>query len=191
MDEVYVIEVYSDRKSLFLEKNFTKKNEYTYIYKGTYSECVRLLNRARWRNFKAVIFKDRYNRNSNYRKAFFDSRPDDDSFRCVYCGKIVPKQYVTVDHVVPVHHAKRYASAKLALKLKGCDSVNDIGNLVPSCFKCNKKKGSDYNIVYVIRSIYGENKLYWDVIHTLRLLLFVIMAAVIILYILRRQYGVI
>lgn len=48
-----------------------------------------------------------------------------DGFRCMYCGKTPPGVILEVDHIIP--------------KSKG--GTDDMGNLVTSCFDCNRGKG--------------------------------------------------
>jgi hypothetical protein len=48
-----------------------------------------------------------------------------DDFRCVYCGKILPPEGLTLDHVQP--------------RMRGGDRSE--GNLVTACRTCNADKG--------------------------------------------------
>ena len=49
---------------------------------------------------------------------------------CYHCGKKVPPNELTMDHVIPV--------------FKG--GTTTPGNVVPSCKDCNKAKGSDVQV---------------------------------------------
>ena len=49
-----------------------------------------------------------------------------DGFRCAYCGKTADEKQLEVDHIVP--------------RSKG--GSNDLGNLVTSCFDCNRGKSA-------------------------------------------------
>jgi hypothetical protein len=49
-----------------------------------------------------------------------------DGFRCVYCGRVLPPEELTVDHVQPV--------------MRGGDGSD--GNLVTACRSCNTRKGA-------------------------------------------------
>ncbi len=48
-----------------------------------------------------------------------------DGFRCVYCGRVLPSDQLTVDHVQP--------------RVKRGD--HSMGNLVTACMPCNTAKG--------------------------------------------------
>ena len=83
--------------------------------------------------------KNQYSRSSNYRTAFMDTYPPKDGhYRCVYCGKNIKFEEMEVDHVIAINRAKRNWLYRLCLH----DGVNSVSNLVPSCHRCNRKKGS-------------------------------------------------
>lgn len=48
-----------------------------------------------------------------------------DGYRCVYCGRVLPADRLTVDHIQP--------------RVKRGD--HSEGNLVTACVACNKEKG--------------------------------------------------
>lgn len=50
-----------------------------------------------------------------------------DHFTCQYCGSTPPKVVLEVDHILPVSK----------------DGGNDDGNLITSCFNCNRGKGKN------------------------------------------------
>lgn len=182
MENEYYVEAYSERTTRFLRKHMTEEREDIYVFKGSKQECDWMQRRLAIRGIKSNVYSSRFHRSSNYRKLFFDSRADQQVFRCAYCGRICKKEYITVDHVIPVHDAKRYVSARLALRLLGCSNVNDLGNLAPSCFNCNKLKGANWNLIYLIRAKYGESEKYWKFVWVLRIALLVIGAVAITVY---------
>ena len=79
-------------------------------------------------------------------------------YRCVYCGKIIKRRDMVVDHVVPVSAAQNSFYARRALHGKG---VNDLSNLVPSCARCNAKKGSEFSRKWIRKAERGKNEGYW------------------------------
>lgn len=82
---------------------------------------------------------EKYIRSSSYRNEFLSAVPPvRGKYRCVYCGRRVRPEKMQVDHVVAVHRAQKGILAKLLVP-KG---VNDISNLVPACWGCNRRKGS-------------------------------------------------
>lgn len=59
---------------------------------------------------------------------------------CHYCGRKVPPEQLTMDHVVPVARGGR--STK--------------GNIVPCCQECNKSKSAHTPVEAILDSLFGE-----------------------------------
>lgn len=115
-----------------------------------------------------------YMRSSNYRSLFFkQSRPDrGDKYRCVYCGKLLYSDHVTVDHIIPVNKVLRSNQKKKYrkyLKWIGASNVNDMKNLAPACSSCNLKK-SDSGGLWILRGFLGRHFAYWTFIRSLKLI---------------------
>ncbi len=82
---------------------------------------------------------DKYKRDSSYRERFIEANPPKNGkYRCVYCGRKISKDDMEVDHVIAVGRVKKNWLYRLCVP----NGVNDIDNLVPSCHKCNHKKGN-------------------------------------------------
>ena len=180
--EQYSLEVYSDRESRYLNRHFNRSGDGTYVFRGSRKECETLQKKSARRGYDTRLYRSVFGRSDNYRRIFFDLRGPQVVFRCAYCGKTIRKAFVTVDHVIPVHDTKRYFPARLALKLMGCDGANDPKNLVPSCFKCNERKGTSWNPIYLIRSKFGENEGYWKAVKIARWCLAIALLAVIVIW---------
>ncbi len=104
-------------------------------------------------------------RSSDYRKAFFEANaPNAGKCRyfCAYCGFPVRKDRITVDHLIAVKRAQRSRFYLYLLRKWGCKSVNDVWNLVPSCRRCNSKKGTKAG-VWVFRGKLGRHTRFWVV----------------------------
>lgn len=85
---------------------------------------------------------DEYKRNKAGKKVGF--------YRCAYCGKLVEKSQVEVDHIVPVNAVRANDSIyRDFLKELGCESVNDSRNLVAACRECNQKKGASVDLEWI------------------------------------------
>lgn len=97
-------------------------------------------------------------RASNCRDKFF--RNYKEPYRCRYCNKLLNKDKVRVDHLIPVGRVQHSWSARLLLKLSGIKNVNDAKNLVPACNRCNLKKSDKLGIWY-IKGIIGRYRIYW------------------------------
>lgn len=95
----------------------------------------------------------RWDRSDNYRQTFF--RTSHGPYRCRYCGRYLNTKYLQVDHLVPVAKTRKGGAARAVLEMRGISNVNDPRNLVPSCSKCNRKKG-DHMGMWLIRGIMGK-----------------------------------
>lgn len=85
---------------------------------------------------------DEYGKNKAGKKVGF--------YRCAYCGKLIEKSQVEVDHIVPVNAVRANDSIyRDFLKDLGCESVNDSKNLVAACRECNQKKGASVDLEWI------------------------------------------
>lgn len=109
-------------------------------------------------------------RSGNYRKQFFMKiRPFvSDIYFCAYCGKILHKKDVTVDHLYPVGKVRKSPWLQRKLRRQGILSVNDVKNLVPACEKCNQHKAAKTGL-WVIRGKLGRHPYLWIFRHGLRI----------------------
>ena len=68
-----------------------------------------------------------------------------------------------IKRVLPVAKVKKNKNhARLLLKLKGIEDVNDLKNLVASCDKCNSTK-RDKMGVWLIKAWIGKYDFYWKI----------------------------
>ena len=81
---------------------------------------------------------------------------------------------------------KRYYSARIALRLMGCSGANDPKNLVPSCFRCNERKGTSWNLIYLIRAKYGDSQDYWKAVKIARITFAVTILALLVVCLTRK-----
>lgn len=104
-------------------------------------------------------------RSNNYRDKFFDVYQPIDKrgrYRCVYCGKKLKRNKVSVDHLVSVYRSQVSQKARNVLRKNGCESVNDVKNLVPSCRHCNSSKGYRlYPWVWIAKI--GKSEKFWKI----------------------------
>ncbi len=107
--------------------------------------------------------KKKYTRNTSYRSKYFRNNYGilhSSIFLCAYCGKPIRKKKVVVDHLVSIKSCQENRIAKLYIKLFCNDDVNDIKNLVPSCKKCNLKKGTDTGLWWLLGKL-GKHRVFW------------------------------
>lgn len=108
-------------------------------------------------------------RSSNYRQKFFANHPPDlgDKYICVYCGKRLTKEQMTVDHLYPVSRTAANRKLQNKLKRKGIENVNDLANLVAACSRCNRKKSNKMR-KWIWKGKLGRHKRIWYLRWTLR-----------------------
>lgn len=183
MDGMFCIDFYTDRKDLLprcgiVEKNHPVYGKYlqTKVHADEKADVVKILKRNKIR-FRA--YEERWERSDTYRSDFFRAcRPP---YRCRYCGRRLRKEYMTVDHIVPVSKTKKSTGARMLLYIQGIGNVNDVRNLAPSCDRCNKKKG-DRTGLWWIRGVLGKYPVFraaWKCI--------VVLLTAVLLYIAIRQ----
>lgn len=120
----------------------------------------------------------KYERDSSYRERYISAHPPKNGkYRCVYCGRLVAKDKMEVDHVVAVDRVKRNWLYRLCVP----NGVNDLNNLVCSCHRCNHKKGSKGGL-WIIRGHFW--KVVLPLYITMKILLVCAIMAIIILAIL-------
>lgn len=114
-------------------------------------------------------------RSTTYRKTFFKNTHPAIANRyfCTYCGRLLKKKDVTVDHLYPINVAQKSRRLRRKLKRKGITDINDIQNLVPACKKCNSRKGKRMGI-WILRGKLGRHKAYWIARYGIRLMAFAI-----------------
>ena len=107
----------------------------------------------------------RFTRNDSYRQTFLRGKRGLFGTRslycCSYCGRLLTRTQMQVDHCIPVEGAKSSRFVRTYIRLVGLFSdkktreqgINGLWNLVPSCPKCNNKK-SDKRGLWVVRGNY-------------------------------------
>ena len=96
---------------------------------------------------------EKYQRSTDYRCQFINWHPG--IFRkyyiCAYCGKIITKNRMEVDHVIPVDAARKNLFARWFLP----NGVNVKRNMVSACHNCNRRK-SNKGGLWIARGITGK-----------------------------------
>ena len=110
-------------------------------------------------------------RGSSYRRDFFAKNPPKLFGRwyfCAYCGRILKKDDLTVDHLWPVDAAKKDIRIQKRLKRHGYKSINDVKNLVPACMDCNMKKGRKIS-GWILKGQIGRHAIFWKGVYVLKI----------------------
>jgi HNH endonuclease. len=128
-------------------------------------------------------------RGSDYRRRYFIMNKPviGDKYICVYCGKLLTKDELTVDHIYPIGKASNSLKYQKKLSRKGIKNINDGKNLVSACAKCNALKSADTGL-WILKAKIGRIYPLWIVRYLFRLI--IIAAAVITLIYLWQQYDV-
>lgn len=149
-----------------------------YMYEGSvkYSWAVTSLKRlCRQNKVKFEINNDFGKRSTTYRTEYFKhNKPIYKKFyRCVYCGRLLSRRKITVDHIYPVKKVNESTYYQDKLKRMGADSVNNYRNLVSACFRCNAKKSAKTGW-WIIKAKIGSMKYYWLVVHIIEFIIFLL-----------------
>lgn len=125
---------------------------------------------------KQVWVEIQWTRAYNARTIFFQNNKP--PYRCRYCNRRLKKEYLQVDHLVPVQKAEHSYFARLLLRIQGIKNVNDPRNLVAACGSCNQAKRDKLGF-WFIKGMLGKYKFYW----IFRKIILVLIAIFTILYI--------
>lgn len=123
------------------------------------------------RNYARFYYDDpKWLRNTSYRGTFFRNNPPmrGGTYICVYCGRKIKKDRITVDHVYPIARASSSLRMQKKLERKGIRDINAKENLVPACWNCNMKKGTKMG-TWIIRARIGKSRVIWRVRKGIRL----------------------
>ena len=101
-----------------------------YMYEGSVksSWAVTSLKRlCRQNKVKFEINNDFGKRSTTYRTEYFKHNTPiyKKFYRCVYCGRLLSRRKITVDHIYPVKKVNESTYYQDKLKRMGADSVND------------------------------------------------------------------
>ena len=107
-------------------------------------------------------------RRADYRRRFFSKHEPDVGSRyiCVYCGKWLKREKVTVDHLYPVGRASRDVHLQKKLERQGIHNINDPRNLVASCQSCNARKANQMGL-WILRGKLGRHPGFWFLLYVL------------------------
>ena len=155
---------------------------------GAYKGDVR--TRRRYEKLKKYCEKKRLffrtdneygKRGGSYRDIYFRNNPPGFAGRyfCAYCGKLLKRKDVTIDHLYPLGLAYRDIDMQKHLKKLGISGINDPKNLVAACYECNQKKGKSTG-KWIKKGRLGRHPWFWK----LRWLVILFMFAAVLLIIL-------
>ena len=174
----YQIYVYPPQNISWRQRHRIKKSGCYYdkslrIYKGylTQRRYKQLLRYCNKNNIRCTVENNFSQRSADYRKNFFINNPPpilNRYYFCSYCGRLVNKNKITVDHLYPINAVKHDIRLQKKLKRKGMEDINDIKNLLPACKGCNSKK-SDRMGLWLLKGKIGRYQNLWYVRHILKI----------------------
>lgn len=143
---------------------FVKKgrNRYYELKNGTPQDVKNIKQYCRNTGLKYTAVETKFLRSNNYRKIFFDTHSPvfKDAYFCAYCGRLINKKDITVDHLYPVGKVSKSKFMQWMLKHAGYKGVNDKKNLVPACTKCNQKKSANMGW-WIVKGKVGKFQKLW------------------------------
>lgn len=157
---------YNYRKELF---NFGLRFKKTGKYIGYWRKTTSNINNLRdiqvyckKKHLKFLSYDINKKRSSNYRKIFFANYDTvfKDYYICSYCGKLLKKEEVTVDHIIPIAKAQKNNFYRIILRKLNIININDYKNLTCSCSECNFRKSNKAGI-WIVRGFLGKNAYFW------------------------------
>jgi len=118
-----------------------------------------------------------YRRSKDYKKAFFQSNPGlfGRFYYCSYCGRMLTRKQVTVDHLIPVNAAESSRFFRWLLRRCSIGNVNDPKNLVPACSHCNNSKGKKTGL-WILLGMVGRHPEFWIAVRICLVLSFAVAA---------------
>lgn len=147
-------------------------NEDAYYGIAQYKKLERVKEYCTKNGLTVKIDNDFAERSSNYRAMFFKTYEPQIGkyYLCAYCGKLLTKEKVTVDHLYPIKKVKTSQKVQQKFRKMGYKDVNDPRNLVPACSKCNSRKAAKMGS-WIIRGEIGRITRLWIIRKTVRLLI--------------------
>lgn len=114
----------------------------------------------RYKRYIAVKYcLQKYARSNRYREDFF-ANSNKMYYRCAYCGKEINRKTMVIDHIFPVQKMMDSAKTRSNARMFGIYETNELRNLAPSCFDCNKRKDTKTGL-WVIRGLIGKHENIW------------------------------
>lgn len=118
----------------------------------------------RLRLFRPELHNERFERSTDYRRKYITKHKGlCGIYSCSYCGALIPRNLMEVDHIFPVHKAKETLSGKAFVLMSTSlqnpahakEGVNGTWNTCCSCHKCNHAKSAKGG-TWVVRGYIGR-----------------------------------
>lgn len=133
------------------------------------------------------VIDQRFTGSGTYRREFFKYYKPFiwKYYFCIYCGRLVSKKNLQVDHIIPIHKAKTSKWVRRYLgRKKFPKGVNDYRNLGAACCYCNLAKSAKMGL-WVLRGRIGKSNTYQVIRWLVRFL--IIGAGIMLVYLYREN----
>lgn len=162
----YTIEIRNGKYSTYRIREKLKRDGFYYKDRRWYKKTDSRWEIFRWKHtwgYCCLVYDEQlHERGKNYRQDYFAAHKPvwNGKYHCAYCGKLLPKNQIAVDHMIPVQKAKASKFWQNVLKIFCNEGVNDPKNLVGTCQHCNSKKGVKTSF-WILRGLFGRSFLFW------------------------------
>ena len=126
----YKIEIYSRNKNVFddlMEYDpCLNTNRQFIIIKNLDKNKIKKIKRyCNKKKLRYNLINSSFERGSAYRRTFFNSNKSvHNHYFCAYCGRYIPKEKITVDHIIPIYSVKYSPFKQKILKMFGINNIN-------------------------------------------------------------------
>ena len=179
----YIIEIKNGKHKTYYLRNelynmgfiFRKKDKVWFKTTDNKDEIKYYKDYSKRNKLKYYCYQETYLRGTSYRKDFFMNTDPHykNKYFCSYCGVLLSREELTVDHIIPIDKAKKSKTAKKILHLLKIDNINDIRNLTASCFECNSRKRNKLGF-WIIKGFLGKTRYYWKLYYLVLFFLLII-----------------
>ena len=173
--EYILLQIYNNKRKSYCFKEQLKEKKFKFVKKKRTSYWEKkyredennddINNEVEYWNekgLKPILLYPQNRRSNNYRDVFLENRKSIKGYYfCSYCGSILNKNTLTVDHIIPIDRTSKSKFLKWILKKLKIEDINNIKNLTPSCRKCNSRKGSKIGLLWIVRGLTGRCIFTW------------------------------
>ena len=168
----YKIEMYTRKFNVFddladFNPSFNENKKIITVKNLNKEDIKKVKKYCKKNNIRYNLINTNFERGSSYRRAFFDANKGiNNHYFCAYCGRYIPKNDITVDHIISIHSVKYSPIKQKIIGLFGIKNINDEKNLTPACFGCNRRKGTTGGL-WSVKGFTGKCQWLWFVRHTI------------------------
>lgn len=187
--KMYIVEISNGKEKIYNHRGYLARSGCTFVKrsygKSFYTKKVgeeektSFVKYCKKHKLTCAVIDEKYTRNNSYRKEFLEQYKNNSHILCAYCGLLVDKKDITVDHIIPVDKAKKgKGGARMLMNILRVDNVNNQKNLAAACKKCNNRKRTKMGF-WVIKGFIGKSKCLWTIRWLLRIGIIIAIIAIV------------